>query len=402
MAESCTFATEIHAGMEDLYSRLGASSAKEDVHKAIQNLDKGMVPGAFCKVLPDIFGKDPTYLNAMHADGAGTKSILAYLYWRETGDLNIWKGIAQDALIMNIDDLICVGAVGDFMVTSTIGRNKRLIPSEVLQAIIEGTEECCELLRTMGVPAWFAGGETADVGDIVKTILVDSNVTCRFPGKQLIDASRISDGDWIIGIKSNGKSTYETHWNSGIASNGITFARHVLLDNQYGFDYPESIDSFLQTKGGYQGKYKLRDRVLEDTKDLGTALLSPTRTYAPLISELILSGIKPYIHGIIHNTGGGHRKVKNFLGNYRVEKEVNWEIPEIFSLLKKESGIEWPEMFKTFNCGIRLEIYCKENAVEEIETRSARYGLETYRIGRVFTDNQPAVKIRLGDQEWKY
>jgi phosphoribosylformylglycinamidine cyclo-ligase len=388
--------------MEDLYSRLGASSAKEDVHKAIQNLDKGIVPGAFCKVLPDIFGKDPTFLNAMHADGAGTKSILAYLYWRETGDISVWKGIAQDALIMNIDDLICVGAVGDFVVTSTIGRNKRLIPSEVLQAIIEGTEECCEMLRTMGVPTWFAGGETADVGDIVKTILVDSNVTCRFPGKQLIDASRISEGDWIIGIASDGKSTYETNWNSGIASNGITFARHVLLDNQYGYDFPESIDSYLQSKGGYQGKYKLRDRVLQDTADLGKALLSPTRTFAPLIAELVLSGLKPSIHGIIHNTGGGHGKVKNFIGNLSVEKQVVWDVPEIFQLLKAESGIDWPEMFRTFNCGIRMEIYCKESAVEEIEMRAARFGLNTFQIGRVRSSNAPEVKILSGDQVWKY
>jgi phosphoribosylformylglycinamidine cyclo-ligase len=388
--------------MQDLYSSFGASSGKEDVHAAIKNLDKGIAPGAFCKVLPDILGKDANFLNVMHADGAGTKSILAYLQWRETGDLAVWKGIAQDALVMNIDDLLCVGATKDFVVTSTLGRNKRLIPAEVIKAIIEGTEEFCATLRELGIPIFFAGGETADVGDLVKTILVDSNVSCRFEKENLITASNIQAGNAIIGIPSDGQTTYESCWNSGIASNGITLARHVLLNHHYGTEYPESIDQWFAEKGGYKGNHLLSANILQHNRTLGEALLSPTRTFAPILDQILKNTPKTSITGIIHNTGGGHSKVKNFIGNVEVEKNVNWTVPEIFRLIQKETNMEEKELFQTFNSGIRMEIYCDPKVVPEILEIIKSFGLNGFEIGRVNSSNHPNVRIRSGHQEWSY
>lgn len=388
--------------MQDLYSRFGASSGKEDVHAAIQNLDKGIAPGAFCKVLPDILGKDIDFLNVMHADGAGTKSILAYLYWRETGDLNVWKGIAQDAIVMNLDDLLCVGATTDFVITSTLGRNKRLIPAEVIKAIIEGTEEFCESIRSMGVNIYFAGGETADVGDLVKTVIVDSNISCRFPKKNLITASEIEEGDIILGLASSGKTLYESKPNSGIASNGITLARHILLSDYYSSEFPESIDAHFTNTGGYRGQYRLQETPIKGFQNLGEALLSPTRTFAPIVKRILEETDKELISGLIHSTGGAHSKVKNFIGNVSVNKTVNWETPEVFRLIQKNAGIDDSELFKTFNCGVRMEVYCKPSAVEKIECICQDFELSVYRIGTVTKSEKPEVKIQSGDQKWSY
>ena len=388
--------------MQDLYSRFGASSGKEDVHAAIQNLDKGIAPGAFCKVLPDILGKDADFLNVMHADGAGTKSILAYLYWRETGDLSVWKGIAQDSIVMNLDDLLCVGATTDFVITSTLGRNKRLIPGEVIKAIIEGTEEFCETMRSMGVNIYFAGGETADVGDLVKTVIVDSNISCRFPKKNLIIASKIEEGDVILGLASDGQTSYQSTPNSGIASNGITLARHILLSEFYSDQYPESIDAHFSQSGGYKGPFRLQDAPISGFQNLGQALLSPTRTFAPVVKKLLEETDQKEISGLIHSTGGGHSKVKNFIGNVTVNKTVNWEVPEVFRLIQREAGIDDPELFKTFNCGVRMEVYCKPGAAEKIEQICQIYELSTYRIGSVTKSVAPEVKIQSGDQKWSY
>jgi phosphoribosylformylglycinamidine cyclo-ligase len=388
--------------MQDLYSRFGASSGKEDVHAAIQNLDKGIAPGAFCKVLPDILGKDADFLNVMHADGAGTKSILAYLYWRETGDLSVWKGIAQDSIVMNLDDLLCVGATTDFVITSTLGRNKRLIPGEVIKAIIEGTEEFCETMRSMGVNIYFAGGETADVGDLVKTVIVDSNISCRFPKKNLITASKIEEGDVILGLASDGQTSYQSTPNSGIASNGITLARHILLSEFYSDQYPESIDAHFSQSGGYKGPFRLQDAPISGFQNLGQALLSPTRTFAPVVKKLLEETDQKEISGLIHSTGGGHSKVKNFIGNVTVNKTVNWEVPEVFRLIQREAGIDDPELFKTFNCGVRMEVYCKPGAAEKIEQICQIYELSTYRIGSVTKSVAPEVKIQSGDQKWSY
>jgi phosphoribosylformylglycinamidine cyclo-ligase len=388
--------------MQDLYSKLGASLNKEDVHAAIQNLDKGIAPGAFCKVLPDILGQNPKMVNVMHADGAGTKSILAYLYWRQTGDLSIWKSIAQDALVMNLDDILCVGASSDFIVTSTIGRNKRLIPAEVIKAIIEGTEEICQNLRENGVPIYFGGGETADVGDLVKTVIVDSNITCRFPKSDLISCNQIKPGNQIIGLASYGHSSYETSYNSGIASNGITLARHVLLNQNYGLDFPESIDSYFEDKGGYKGNYNLTDQVLKNHKDLGTGLLSPTRSFAPFFAELWKLIPRDKISGIIHNTGGAHSKALKFVKNVEINKVVNWEVPEVFNLLKNEADLDWPELFQTFNSGIRIEIFCGDTDIKSIIDLAKSFQIEAFKIGFVKEFKGERVNFSKSNQTWSY
>jgi phosphoribosylformylglycinamidine cyclo-ligase len=388
--------------MQDLYSKLGASINKEDVHAAIQNLDKGIAPGAFCKVLPDILGQNPEMVNVMHADGAGTKSILAYLYWRQTGDLSVWKSIAQDALVMNLDDILCVGASSDFIVTSTIGRNKRLIPAEVIKAIIESTEEICQNLRENGVPIYFGGGETADVGDLVKTVIVDSNITCRFPKSDLISCNQIKAGNQIIGLASYGQSSYETAYNSGIASNGITLARHVLLNQNYGLDFPESIDSYFEDKGGYKGHYNLTDQVLKNHKDLGTGLLSPTRSFAPFFAELWKLIPRNKISGIIHNTGGAHSKVLKFVKNVEINKIVNWEVPEVFNLLKKEADLDWPELFQTFNSGMRIEIFCENADVKSIIDLAKSFQIDAFHIGLVNKFKGERVNFSKSNQTWSY
>jgi len=388
--------------MEDLYSRLGASSTKEEVHAAIQNLDKGIAPGAFCKVLPDILGGDSQMINAMHADGAGTKSILAYLYWRQTGDIGVWKGIAQDALVMNLDDLLCIGARTNLVITSTIGRNKRLIPGEVLKTIIESTEEFCHSLYKYGVNLVFAGGETADVGDLVQTIIVDSAFTVRFEKSKLIDASNIKPGNVIVGLCSFGRAIYEKEYNSGIASNGITLARHSLLTSQYAIDFPEVCDPELIKNGGYSGKYNLEDNKFINQKNLGLGLLSPTRTFAPVIHEILETLPSQSITGIIHNTGGGLGKVKKFIKKVRVEKKVMWQIPEVFQLIQNQTGISWKEMMQTFNCGLRMEIYCDESVAETIIKIGEKFGVSAYVIGSVVSDTNQRVIVRSNDQEWSY
>lgn len=388
--------------MEDLYSKLGASSTKDDVHAAIQNLDKGIAPGAFCKVLPDFLGGNAQMVNAMHADGAGTKSILAYLQWKETGDIGVWKGIAQDAIVMNLDDLLCIGATSGFLVTSTIGRNKRLIPGEVIKEIIEGTEAFCEQLRTAGVPISFAGGETADVGDLVQTMIVDSCITVRFPKTNLIEASNIKPGNVIVGLSSSGQAAYESEFNSGIASNGLTLARHALLNPFYSTRFPETIDPYLAGRGGYGGKFKLSDTFSDSGRAIGKALLSPTRTFAPIINALFDQLPPGSISGIIHNTGGGHGKVKNFARNVRIEKRVNWEMPELFACIQAQTGISDKEMFQTFNCGIRLEIYCDEQVAGEVMATANRFGVDAFQIGTVLPATGTEVILKSGDQEWRY
>jgi len=389
--------------MQDLYSKLGASVNKEDVHAAIQNLDKGIAPGAFCKVLPDILGQNADMVNVMHADGAGTKSILAYLYWRQTGDLSVWKSIAQDAIVMNLDDILCVGATENFVVTSTIGRNKRLIPAEVIKAIIEGTEEVCENLRSHGVSIYFGGGETADVGDLVKTVIVDSNISCRFPKSDLISCNNIKPGNQIVGLASFGKAKFETDYNSGIASNGITLARHVLLKSEYSKDFPEAIDSHFEATGGYGGKFNLLDPILENHKNLGMGLLSPTRTFSPVIKALWEIIPRSRISGIIHNTGGAHSKILKFVEGVRIDKNLQWEVPEIFTIIQKEAEIGFQELFQTFNCGVRLELYCQENDVDKIIALSKEFNIEAYHLGKVdYSERESRVNCSLSNQTWSY
>ncbi len=387
--------------MQDLYSKLGASSEKEEVHSAIQNLDKGIAPGAFCKVLPDFLGGNQEMLNAIHADGAGTKSILAYLYWRETGDLSVWKSIAQDSIVMNLDDLLCVGARENFILSSTLGRNKKLIPGEVIRAIIEGTEEFCAWLRNLGVPVFFGGGETADVGDLVRTIIVDSNISVRFTKKNLIDCSRIEPGNIVLGLSSTGKTSYETEWNSGIASNGITLARHVLLKHEYAQKYPESLDPELIGKGGYEGRFGLRDPFGKNFENLGKALLSPTRTYAPFLAALYKEIDTGNVSGIIHNTGGAHSKVLKFIKGVDVEKTIHQELPPVFELIAKEAKIDEPELFKTFNCGIRMELYVQPSEVEKITKLATSMNLDCHEMGEV-KPGTGRVSLSRGDRKWTY
>lgn len=388
--------------MLDLYDKLGASSSKEDVHAAIQNIDKGIAPGAFCKVLPDILGGNPEMVNCMHADGAGTKSILAYLYWRETGDLSVWKNIAIDALVMNLDDVICAGAISNFIVTSTIGRNKSLIPKEVIKTIIEGTEEFCQLLRTCGIEIHFGGGETADVGDLVRTIIVDSTITCRFPKSQLINNHKIKPGLQILGISSTGQARYESEFNSGIGSNGITLARHTLLSNRYATSFPEALDPSIMQIGAYEGKFNLSDKPLSNFENLGKALLSPTRTYAPFLLKLKKEYPHIPVKGIIHNSGGGLTKVLRFLKEAEAAKNFCWQLPPLFQLIKDEAGLSDKELFQTFNCGIRLELYTTADVLQDIETVAKEMSLETYRMGEVFYSEDSGVSIASADQILRY
>lgn len=363
------------------YSQRGVSSQKEDVHKAIQNIDKGLYPKAFCKIIPDILGGDTQYCNIMHADGAGTKSSLAYVYWRETGDLSVWKGIAQDALIMNIDDLLCVGAVDRILVSSTIGRNKRLIPGEVISAIIQGTEELCEELRSLGIGVFSTGGETADVGDIVRTIIVDSTVTCRMPRNEVIDNSFIASGDVIVGLSSSGQSTYEKSYNGGMGSNGLTSARHDVFQKYLSSLYPESYDTGIDNEVVYSGNYRLTDTIGNLGIDAGKLVLSPTRTYAPVIKE-ILKHHKSQIHGMVHCSGGGQTKVLHFIDNVHVVKDNLFNLPPLFEIIQNQSGTGWKEMYQVFNMGHRMEIYTTpETAIKIIEISNI-FGIEAKIIGK--------------------
>jgi phosphoribosylformylglycinamidine cyclo-ligase len=365
------------------YDLRGVSATKEDVHNAIKNSDKGIYPKAFCKIIPDILGGDPDYCNIMHADGAGTKTSLAYVYWRETGDLSVWKGIAQDALIMNIDDLLCVGATDNILLSSTIGRNKNLIPGEVISAIINGTNDLCEELSALGIHIFPTGGETADVGDLVRTIIVDSTVTCRMKRSEIIDNSHIQAGDVIVGLSSTGKASYEKEYNGGMGSNGLTSARHDVFDNYLAQKYPESYDPNIPADLVYSGKMKLTDQIENLGIDAGKLVLSPTRTYSPIIS-LIFSKLRNKIHGMIHCSGGAQTKIMHFLGqDLRVVKDHLFPVPPLFDLIQKQSGTNWQEMYKVFNMGHRMEIYLPEEYAQQVIDISNSFDVEAQIVGRV-------------------
>jgi phosphoribosylformylglycinamidine cyclo-ligase len=365
------------------YDQRGVSASKEDVHKAIKNIDKGLYPKAFCKIVPDWLGNDPDYCNIMHADGAGTKSSLAYIYWRETGDLSVWKGIAQDALIMNLDDLLCVGATDNILLSSTIGRNKNLIPGEVIAAIINGTNELCEELATLGVNIYPTGGETADVGDLVRTIIVDSTVTCRMKRADVIDNAHIQAGDVIVGLSSSGQATYEKEYNGGIGSNGLTSARHDLFANYLAAKYPESYDSSIPVNLVYSGGMRLTDQIEGLGIDAGKLVLSPTRTYAPVISQLI-SALKGNIHGMVHCSGGAQTKILHFLGErLKVVKDNLFPIPPLFELIHHHSGTDWSEMYKVFNMGHRMEIYLPETYARQVIDIARSFHIDAQVVGHV-------------------
>ena len=364
------------------YDMRGVSASKEDVHNAIKNVDKGLYPKAFCKIIPDYLGNDSEYCNIMHADGAGTKSSLAYIYWKETGDLSVWKGIAQDALIMNIDDLLCVGATDNILVSSTIGRNKMLIPGEVIAAIINGTEELLEELRGMGVSIYSTGGETADVGDLVRTIIVDSTVTCRMRRSDVIDNANIKGGDVIVGLASYGQAAYEKEYNGGMGSNGLTSARHDVFKHDLAVKYPESYDAAVPVELVYSGSMGLTDAVDNAPVNAGKLVLSPTRTYAPVIKKL-LDEMRDKIDGMVHCSGGAQTKVMHFLTDKHVIKDNLFPVPPLFDLIQRESGTDWKEMYKVFNMGHRMEIYVSpEDAARVIEI-SESMGIPARIIGRV-------------------
>ena len=368
--------------MNERYMQRGVSASKEDVHNAIRNIDKGLYPKAFCKIIPDILGGDEDYCNIMHADGAGTKSSLAYLYWRETGDLSVWKGIAQDALIMNIDDLLCVGAIDGILVSSTIGRNKHLIPGEVIAAIINGTEELLAELRDQGIGVYATGGETADVGDLVRTIIVDSTVTCRMKRSEVIDNARIQAGDVIVGLASSGQATYERQYNGGMGSNGLTSARHDVLEHILAKRYPESYDAQTPDELVYSGSRGLTSPVEGTPLDAGRLILSPTRTYAPIIRQ-VLQELRPRIHGMVHCSGGAQTKVLHFVEGKHVIKDNMFPIPPLFALIQQESGTPWQEMYKVFNMGHRMELYVAPEDAPRIIEISESFGVEARIIGRV-------------------
>jgi phosphoribosylformylglycinamidine cyclo-ligase len=368
--------------MQDRYHLRGVSASKEDVHEAIKNIDKGIFPKAFCKIIPDILGGDSAYCNIMHADGAGTKSSLAYLYWKETGDLSVWKGIAQDAVVMNTDDLLCVGATDNILLSSTIGRNKNLIPAEVIAAIINGTEEILEMLRNNGVSIYSTGGETADVGDLVRTIIVDSTVTARMKRTEVISNHNIKAGNVIVGLASFGQATYETTYNGGMGSNGLTSARHDVFSKILAQKYPESYDALLPESVVYTGSRKLTDKYEDVLLDIGKLVLSPTRTYAPII-KAILAAFRPKIDGMVHCSGGGQTKILHFIDNLHIIKDDLFDLPPLFRLIQAESNTTWQEMYKVFNMGHRMEIYTDEQTATEIIKISESFGVGAKIIGSV-------------------
>ena len=366
----------------------GVSAAKEDVHNAIKNIDKGIFPQAFCKIVPDILGGDPDYCNIMHADGAGTKSSLAYMYWRETSDLNAWKGIAQDAIVMNTDDLLCVGATDNILVSSTIGRNKHLIPGEVISAIINGTDELLQELRDMGIGIWPTGGETADVGDLVRTIIVDSTVTCRMKRRDVIDNANIRPGDVIVGLSSTGQATYEKRYNGGMGSNGLTSARHDVFAKYLAEKYPESFDDAVPENLVYSGKHQLTDSAPHMDEPgakltVGQLVLSPTRTYAPVIKR-VLDELRPEIHGMVHCTGGAQTKVLHFVGeNCHVVKDNMFPIPPLFHIIQESSGTDWREMYQVFNMGHRMEIYVQPEIAQQVIDISRSFNIDAQVVGHI-------------------
>lgn len=361
----------------------GVSAAKEDVHNAIKNIDKGLYPQAFCKIIPDVLGGDPDYCNIMHADGAGTKSSLAYCYWRETGDMSVWRGIAQDAVVMNTDDLLCVGAVDNILVSSTIGRNKMLVPGDVISEIINGTDDFLAQLRKMGIGIWPTGGETADVGDLVRTIIVDSTVTCRMRRSDVIDNANIRPGDVIVGLSSTGQATYETTYNGGMGSNGLTSARHDVMAKYLATKYPESYDHAVPDELVYSGKYRLTDPIEGTPLDAGKLVLSPTRTYAPVIKKL-LDDMRQEIHGMVHCTGGAQTKVLHFVGDdCRVVKDNMFPVPPLFKTIHDCSGTDWKEMYQVFNMGHRMEIYVRPEVAADVVKVSQGFGIDAQVVGHI-------------------
>jgi phosphoribosylformylglycinamidine cyclo-ligase len=365
------------------YAQRGVSASKEDVHKAIKNVDKGLFPQAFCKIVPDHLTNDEEYCLIMHADGAGTKSSLAYMYWKETGDLSVWKGIAQDALIMNIDDLLCVGATDNILLSSTIGRNKNVIPGEVISAIINGTEELITDLKTFGVTIHSTGGETADVGDLVRTIIVDSTVTARMKRKDVIDNANIKEGDVIVGLESFGQASYEKEYNGGMGSNGLTSARHDVFDKYLAEKFPESYDAAVPEELVYSGKVKLTDAVENSPINAGKLVLSPTRTYAPIIKEILSKYTSETIHGMVHCSGGAQTKILHFVNNLHIIKDNMFDVPPLFKLIQEQSVTDWKEMYQVFNCGHRMEIYVSPEIADEIISISKSYNVDAKIIGRV-------------------
>ncbi len=373
--------------MSERYRRRGVSAGKEDVHDAIARIDKGIFPAAFCKVVPDLLQGDPAYCNIMHADGAGTKSSLAYIYWRETGDLSVWKGIAQDAIIMNVDDLACVGALDNILYSSTIGRNQKLIPGEVIKALINGAEEVLGMLRDHGVNIISTGGETADVGDLVRTVIVDSTVTARMPRDKVISTNSIQAGDVIVGLASFGRAKYEDGYNGGMGSNGLTSARHDVFDKYYAEKYPESFDPSLPDELVYSGRYRLEDPVEGTPVNVGKLVLSPTRTYAPVIKELIPE-LGRNIHGMIHCSGGAQTKILHFIDDLHVVKDDLFALPPLFRIIQEESGTEWEEMYKVFNIGHRMEIYLPEKYADICLEVSKSFDIEAKIVGHVESGRQ--------------
>jgi phosphoribosylformylglycinamidine cyclo-ligase len=383
------------------YQARGVSAGKEDVHQAIKNIDKGLFPKAFCKIVPDYLTQDENYCIAMHADGAGTKSSLAYMYWKETGDLSVWKDIAQDALIMNIDDLLCVGATGPILISSTIGRNKRLIPGEVIKAIIEGTEEVLSMLRTAGMDIYSTGGETADVGDLVRTIIVDSTVVCRMKRSDIVSNHTIKPGNVIVGFASYGEATYESEYNGGMGSNGLTAARHDVFNKVLAEKYPESYDQGIPSDLVYSGSKSLTDEVVGSPINAGKLVLSPTRTYAPLIIQ-ILSKYRSKIDGMVHCSGGGQTKVLHFVDNVHIVKDNLFTCPPLFEMIQKESGTSWQEMYKVFNMGHRFEIYTDEETATNLIDIAHSFNIEAKVIGHVNASEQKEVTIRSEFGEFHY
>lgn len=385
----------------DRYTQRGVSANKEDVHHAIKNLDKGLFPKAFCKIVPDLLAGDPNYCTVMHADGAGTKSSLAYVYWKETGDLSVWKGIAQDAIVMNVDDLLCVGATGPITLSSTIGRNKNLIPGEIISTLIEGTEDVLEMLRQHGMQIQSTGGETADVGDLVRTIIVDSTVTARMKRVEVIDNSRIQEGDVIVGLASYGQANFEKEYNGGMGSNGLTSARHDVFHNEYSKKYPESFDASVPSDLVYTGKYRLTDTISGIPINVGKLVLSPTRTYAP-VAIPVLKELRNHIHGMVHCSGGAQTKVLHFVDGLHVIKDDLFDVPPLFKVIHECSGTDWKEMYKVFNMGHRLEFYLEEKHADRVIVISKSFGIDAKVIGRVEKSSQKKVTLKTVHGNFEY
>lgn len=383
------------------YSRRGVSAGKEDVHEAVGRIDKGLFPGAFCKIIPDILGGDPEYCNIMHADGAGTKSSLAYVYWRETGDLSVWKGIARDAVVMNLDDLLCAGASDNILISSTIGRNKNFIPGEVITAIINGSEEFLSELRELGVGIWSTGGETADVGDIVRTIIVDSTVTARMRRAEVIDNSNIRPEDVIIGLASFGQTTYESEYNGGMGSNGLTSARHDVFEKYLAALYPESYDHSVPEALVYSGAKKLTGPTAVAGVNAGRLVLSPTRTYSPVIRK-VLETMRPRVHGMVHCTGGGQTKILHFIDRMHVIKDNLFPVPPLFDLIQKSSSTPWVEMYRVFNMGHRMELYVAPGDAQTIIDIAAVFSLEARVVGHCEAASSRRLTIRSEFGEFSY